>query len=44
METSKKGIYACGDSIQKEVYQLTTATSEGTIAAISIKNYLLETE
>lgn len=42
METSKKGIYACGDSIQKDVYQLTTATSEGAIAALSIKNYLLE--
>lgn len=40
METSVKGIYAIGDVIKKEVYQLTTAVSEATIAAISIKNKL----
>lgn len=38
METNIKGIYACGDCIKKEVYQLTTAASEGTIAAFSIIN------
>lgn len=42
METSKKGIYACGDSIKKDIYQLTTAASEGTIAACEIRKYLLE--
>ena len=40
METSVKGIYAIGDVIKKDVYQLTTAVSEATIAAISIKNKL----
>lgn len=37
METKVKGIYACGDAIKKEVYQIITASSEGAIAAISIK-------
>lgn len=36
METNIKGIYACGDCIKKDVYQLTTAAAEGTIAAFSI--------
>lgn len=40
METKKEGIYAIGDVIKKDVYQLTTATSDATIAAISIKNKL----
>lgn len=43
MQTSIKGIYAVGDVIKKDVYQLTTATSEATIAAISIKNILNKT-
>lgn len=34
--TSVKNVYACGDVIKKSVYQLTTAVSEGTIAANSI--------
>lgn len=34
--TSIKNVYACGDVIKKSVYQLTTAVSEGTIAANSI--------
>lgn len=38
METNIKGIYACGDCIQKDVYQLTTAAAEGTIAAFRIIN------
>ncbi len=37
MKTSIEGIYACGDCIQKEVYQISTAVGEGTIAAMSIK-------
>ena len=36
METNIKGIYACGDCIKKNVYQLTTAAAEGTIASFSI--------
>ncbi len=35
MRTNVKGIYACGDVISKEVYQMSTAAGEGTIAALS---------
>lgn len=42
METNIPGIYACGDIIKKDLYQLTTATSEGTTAAISIKQRISE--
>lgn len=38
METNINGIYACGDCIKKDVYQLTTAASDGTIASTSIIN------
>lgn len=34
--TNVDNVYACGDVIKKNVYQLTTAASEGTIAAYSI--------
>jgi len=34
--TNIENVYACGDVIKKEVYQLTTATAEGTIVANSI--------
>ena len=34
--TNVENVYACGDVIKKSVYQLTTAASEGTIAAYSI--------
>jgi thioredoxin reductase (NADPH) len=37
MKTNIDGIYACGDVIKKEVYQIATATGEATIAALSIK-------
>ena len=36
MQTNINGIYACGDCIKKDVYQLTTSAAEGTIAAFSI--------
>lgn len=36
METNIKGIYACGDVVYKNAYQLTTAVGEATIAASSI--------
>lgn len=44
METSIDGIYACGDAILKEVYQLTTSVGEGTLAATSIHAKKLEQE
>lgn len=34
--TNTDNVYACGDIIKKNVYQLTTAASEGTIVAYSI--------
>lgn len=40
MKTNVDYIYACGDSIQKQVYQLTTAVGEATIAAVQIKRDL----
>ena len=36
MKTNIDKIYACGDIIKKEVYQISTAIGEGTIAAINI--------
>ena len=39
-ETSEEGIYVAGDCKSKRIRQLTTATSDGTIAAISVLNYL----
>ena len=38
METNIQGIYACGDLVNKNVYQITTAIGEAAIAATSIKN------
>ena len=36
MKTSENNIYAVGDAISKDLYQVVTATSEGAIAATSI--------
>lgn len=36
MHTSMDGVYAVGDAIKKDVYQLITAANEGVIAAIDI--------
>ena len=36
METSISDVYACGDIIKKDTYQLTTACGEATVAAYSI--------
>ena len=41
MQTSIAGIYACGDIISKQVYQLTTAVGEASIAAEKIKKELI---
>ena len=40
LETSMKGIFACGDVIEKDVRQIATAVNDGAIAAISANNYL----
>ncbi len=39
-ETSIKGLYACGDIIQKKIYQIINAASEGAIAAINANRYV----
>lgn len=39
-ETSVKGIYACGDVIDKSVRQIATAVSDGAICAINACNYI----
>lgn len=36
METNINGIYACGDVIDKKIYQLTTAVGDATVAANTI--------
>lgn len=36
-ETNVKGIYACGDVIQKNLYQLTTAVGDASTAAYNLK-------
>ncbi len=36
MKTNVKGLYACGDVIKKDVYQIITAASEGAIAATNL--------
>ena len=43
-ETNEAGIFAAGDCKSKKVRQLTTATSDGSIAAISCLNYLKKFE
>lgn len=40
MQTNIDGIYACGDIIKKDLYQIVTAASDGAIAANSVKDYL----
>lgn len=40
MKTKIDGIYACGDIIKKEVYQIATAVGEGAIAATCLKKEL----
>lgn len=41
MKTNIQGIYACGDAIKKDVYQIITAASEGAIAATSVEKELI---
>lgn len=39
METSIRGVFAAGDSIEKKYRQITTAIGEGTIAALEAADY-----
>ena len=41
-ETSVKGIYACGDNVKKDIYQIITAASEGASCAINAYKYIKE--
>lgn len=43
-ETKIPGIYAAGDIIDKQIYQLVTAASEGAISAININSYCKKTK
>lgn len=40
METNIKGVYAAGDVRDKRFRQITTAVSDGTIAALSVEKYI----
>ncbi len=40
MSTNLKGVFAAGDSIAKKYRQITTAVSDGTIAALAAADYL----
>jgi len=42
MSTSVDGVYAAGDSIEKRYRQVSTAVSDGTIAALAASGYLNE--
>lgn len=42
METSKKGLYACGDCTQKLLRQVITACGDGATAAFSCQQYIEE--
>lgn len=42
MKTSQKGIYAAGDVVKKEAFQIVTATSDGALAAITCIKELKE--
>ena len=39
-ETKVKGIYACGDSIKKDIYQIINAASEGATCAIHANKFI----
>lgn len=42
MQTNIDYIFACGDIIKKDVYQLTTAAADATIAALNVKKELMK--
>jgi len=39
-ESTVKGIYACGDNVKKEVYQIINAAGEGAVAAVNANKYI----
>ncbi len=41
LQTSKEGIFACGDCLKKPLYQVITACADGALAADSSHKYLL---
>ena len=41
--TSRAGVFAAGDCRRKKIRQLTTATADGTVAALSAVDYINET-
>ncbi len=44
MKTSQAGIFACGDAIKKDLYQIITAAAEGATAAFNAGRYVEEIE
>lgn len=44
MQTNIKGVYAAGDVREKQFRQITTAVSDGTIAALSAEKHIVEAE
>lgn len=42
MQTNIKGVYAAGDVREKQFRQITTAVSDGTIAALAAEKYIVE--
>lgn len=43
MQTNYPGIFAAGDIVNKKVRQISTAISDGTIAALSAVDYIKDT-
>lgn len=41
LKTSREGIYACGDCLEKNLYQVVNACSDGAVAVDSAHKYLL---
>ena len=42
METSQKGVFACGDCVSKSLYQVVNACGEAAVAADSVHKYLIK--
>jgi len=40
MQTNEKGLFACGDCIEKELNQIATCIGEGAIAAHTTAKYI----
>lgn len=43
-ETKVPGLFACGDILKKDVYQIVTASSEGATAALKAKKHIINIE